>query len=73
MNENQGLMLKVKHLFLFTLKWENLCAKQFSGCFRKSESFKMCLYFGLNDGMSIMLIQRLRQSTSTMMILKTMN
>lgn len=78
MNENQGLMLKVKHCFdvldfLFTLKWENLCAKQFSGCLRKSESFKMCLYFGLNDGASIMLTQRLRQSTSTMVILKTMN
>lgn len=58
MNENQGLMLKVKHCFdvldsLFTLKWENLCAKQFSGCFRKSESFKMCLYLGSNDGIQL--------------------
>lgn len=59
MNENQGLKLKVKHCFdvldfLFTLKWENLCAKQFSGGFRKSESFTMCLYFGSNDGICIM-------------------
>lgn len=72
MNENQGLMLKAKHCFdvldfLFTLKWENLRAKQFS------ESFKMCLYFGLNEGMSIMISQGLKQSTNTMMILKPMN